>query len=1026
MEKKQFKLINNILSVVVLVIASITYIMTVEPTTSFWDCGEFIASSYKLEVGHPPGNPVFQLIARFFTMFASSENAAYAVNIMSALCSAFTIFFLYLTIVHLGRRLLEKSSDTTSLSSSIALLGAGVIGSLAFCFSDSFWFSAVEAEVYAMSSLFTAVVFWAMLKWEEDDSKYANRWIILIAFLMGLSIGVHLLNLLAIPAIAFIYYYKRAKKITWKNSILVLLISGVILAAILYVIIPYLPKLAAITDLLFVNGFGLPFNSGAAFFMVLFFCLCFWAIYYTFKKGKTLANTIILGTTMIIVGFSLFSVVIIRSSAKTPTNEYQPDNPYTLIRYLNREQYGSRPLIYGETYATPWIEFSTSTYWTELNGKYHKAPSPWKPIYDPQGKMLFPRMWSNDASHIEFYKSYTSNKGKILPRAESRIPTMGDNLSFFFDYQLNFMYWRYFMWNFAGRQNDLHAAQRDLHKGNWESGIGFIDRARLGDQSGGPDYISNSRSKNHYYMLPLLLGLIGLFYQLGKDQRNWWITALLFILTGIAIVVYISQSPFQVRERDYSYAGSFYAFTIWIGLGVIALYQILSKYLSKIKVPSVATACAVTLITLYVPIKMAAENWDDHDRSNRYTARDHAYNFLMSTDENAILVTHGDNDTFPLWYMQEVEELRLDVRIMNTSLLGTDWYIDQMKQKMYDSEPVKLSIDRSQYLYGTNEGIFIEERINRPITVKEVIEIFKNPKIKANYSGEIRDYIPVRTLKLPVNKENVLKYGIVNPKDADKILDTLTLQLSPNKNSISKVELMILDMLANYDWDRPIYFLGRGGGDVINIGIRDYLQFDGLAYKFVPIKSSQPIIGEVGQIDSEKCYDKIMNVYRWDSFNDPTINIDYQHLFTFNAAQSLREIFINTAQGLLRDGEIQKAVEILDKMQEVAIPENFPLNTSDITRLNEMYVLDAIKLYLMAGEQEKAVKLANAFMDETIKHIYLYAREFKGAYMSYDGLSANLQFIMMLSEIYDEAGLNEIRDSINQTLREIWTELELG
>ena len=371
MEKQQFKLINNILSVVVLVIASITYIMTVEPTTSFWDCGEFIASSYKLEVGHPPGNPVFQLIARFFTIFASPENVAYAVNIMSALCSAFTIFFLYLTIVHLGRRLLEKSNDTTSLSSSIALLGAGVVGSLAFCFSDSFWFSAVEAEVYAMSSLFTAIVFWAMLKWEEDDSKYANRWIILIAFLMGLSIGVHLLNLLAIPALAFIYYYKKSQKITLKNSILVLLLSGVILITILYIIMPYLPKLAAITDLLFVNVFGLPFNSGAIVFMVLLFCLCFRAIYYTFKKGKTLANTIILGTTMIVVGFSVFSVVVIRSSAKTPTNEYQPDNAYTLIRYLNREQYGSHPLIYGETYATPRIDYNTPTYWTELNGKYH-------------------------------------------------------------------------------------------------------------------------------------------------------------------------------------------------------------------------------------------------------------------------------------------------------------------------------------------------------------------------------------------------------------------------------------------------------------------------------------------------------------------------------------------------------------------------------------------------------------------------------------------------------------------------------
>lgn len=1023
MDRKQFKLINNILAIVVLIVASVTYILTIEPTTSFWDCGEFIASSYKLEVGHPPGNPVFQLIARFFTIFASPENAAYAVNLMSALCSAFTIFFLYLSIVHIGRRLLEKTGDSLTMGGSIAALGAGVIGALAYCFSDTFWFSAVEAEVYAMSSLFTAVVFWAMLKWEEEaDSKYANRWIVLIAFLMGLSIGVHLLNLLTIPALSFIYYYKKSKKVTLKNSILVLLLSGVIIALILYVIVPYLPKLAAIFDLLFVNVFGLPFNSGAAFLMVALFCLLFWAIYYTRKKGRALANTVLLSTTMIIVGFSIFSVIIIRSSAKTPTNEYQPDNPYTLIRYLAREQYGSKPLIYGETYATPYTDLITTTYWTELDGKYHKAPSPIRGKYDPQGKMLFPRMWSSEPSYLEFYKSYTSSNGKVIPGSKHRIPTFGDNLNFFFDYQVNFMYWRYFMWNFAGRQNDLHAMQRDLFKGNWESGIGFIDKARLGDQSGGPDYISNNKGKNHYYMLPLLLGLIGLFYQLGKDQRNWWVTMLLFLLTGLAIVVYLNQPPFQVRERDYAYAGSFYAFTIWIGLAVIALYSWLSKLFAKTKISPAIIAVVVTLITLYVPIKMAAENWDDHDRSDRYTARDHAYNFLMSTDENAILITHGDNDTFPIWYLQEVEEVRLDVRIMNTSLLGTDWYIDQMKQKMYESEPVPLSIERSQYLYGTNDHAIVEDRLSKPITVKEAIELFKNPKVKLVYGDNSMDYIPTHNLKLPVNKENAIKYGIVNPKDADKMLDTLDITISSERGSITKTELMVLDMLANYNWDRPIYVLARGGD--INIGIKDYLQFEGFAHKLVPIKSNQYSIGEVGQMDSEKCYDKIMNVYRWDAYNDPTINIDYQNLYTFNVVQSIRSIFVPVAQGLFRDGEVQKAVEVLDKMQEVVIPENFPLNTSNIAILNELYVLEAIKLYFAAGENEKAIELGNAFMEETISHIRLFGRVFNGRLMSGEGFEDNYYLMSQLASTYEKAGLEDMREMVIERINEVVEELE--
>ena len=745
MEQKKFTLINRIFSVIVLVTASITYLMTIEPTVSFWDCGEFIASSYKLEVGHAPGNPVFQMIARFFTMFASPEHAAMAVNIMSALCSAFTIFFLYLTIVHLGRRIIEKNGGNGVLSAgeALSLIGAGVVGALAYCWSDTFWFSAVEAEVYAMSSLFTAVVFWMILKWEEQaDTEYADRWIVAIAFLMGLSIGVHLLNLLTIPAIAFVYYYKKATKVTTWGCVGVFAVSAVILAVVLWGIIPYLPKIAALFDLLFVNVFNLPFNTGAAFFVLALLALSFWAIYFTRKKGKHIWNTVMLCFTMIVIGYSAFAMVVIRSANNTPTNEGQPDNPFALVKYLGREQYGSTPLVYGPTFASVPIDYKESSYYTKLDGKYHKTTNPIDYVYASDSKMFFPRMHSKDPSHIRFYKSYTQDRGKVIPGTKEKMPTFGDNLKFFFDYQFNWMYMRYFMWNFAGRQNDLHGqVPGDPISGNWECGIDFIDRARLGDQSEGPDYIIHNKAKNHYYMLPLLLGIIGLLFQLGKDKRNWWITFLLFFLTGIAIILYLNQSPYQVRERDYAYAGSFYVFAIWIGLAVMAVYDWLRKPFSKIHIPEKVTAVAVSVVLLGVPVLMAAENWDDHDRSNRYTAHDMAYNYFMSTDPQAILVTHGDNDTFPLWYIQEVEGVRLDARVMNTSLLGIDWYIDQMQWKQYDAEPIKFTTKRINYLYGTNDYVNIIDRVNRPILLKDAINLFNDPRVKVNIYGSQESFL---------------------------------------------------------------------------------------------------------------------------------------------------------------------------------------------------------------------------------------------------------------------------------------------
>ena len=548
MNDKKFNLWNRIAALAAFVISAITYLLTIEPSASFWDCGEFIASSYKLEVGHPPGNPVFQLIARFFTMFGDNMHAAILVNAMSAICSALTIFFLYLTIVWLTKRVVS----TKTAGGALAVIGSGLVGALAYCFSDTFWFSAVEGEVYAMSSLFTAVVFWAMTMWyDRADSPHALRWVVLIAFLMGLSIGVHLLNLLAIPALVFLFYYRKREdgRFGFWEFVKIFLIGIVILGFLVFLYVPYLPKIAAYVDLFFVNVLGLPYNSGAAFFLAALLALCFWGIFVTERKQKVLLNTILLCFTVITIGFSVFSIDIIRSCAKTPTNEYQPDNAFTLVRYLSREQYGSTPLLYGQYYDAPY-DLKSSTYWAPLDGKYKKVEGPVDAKYRASGKMLFPRMWSSspDGKNEEFYRAYTGGKGKKIAGATDRKPTMIANLYFFFDYQLGWMYWRYFMWNFVGRQNEIHSpTPGDIFHGNWESGIGFIDEFRLGDQSNAPSTLADNKGKNHYFFLPLLLGLLGLFFQFDRDKRGCWLTFLMFFMTGIAIVIYLNQPPYQDR-----------------------------------------------------------------------------------------------------------------------------------------------------------------------------------------------------------------------------------------------------------------------------------------------------------------------------------------------------------------------------------------------------------------------------------------------------------------------------------------------
>ena len=1010
MSEKKFTLWNRIAAAAVFVIAAITYLLTIEPTASFWDCGEFIASSYKLEVGHPPGNPVFQLFARFFTMFFDNMHAAVAVNAMNAICSALTVFFLYLTVVFFAKRVVKPSEDGSyTVGKAIAIFGSGAVGALAYCFSDTFWFSAVEGEVYAMSSLFTALVFWAMIKWyEQADTPYANRWIVLISFLMGLSIGIHLLNLLAIPALVFMFYYKKRENghYSFWEYVKIFAVSVIILGLILFGIIPYLPKLAAYFDLFFVNSLGLPFNSGAAFFMIALLAVCFAGLYRTMNRQQVFANTVLLCFTTIVIGFSLFSIVIIRSSAKTPTNEYQPDNPFTLIRYLSREQYGSTPLVYGQYFDAPY-DIEKTTYWAPMGDKYIKADGPGDIKYESTGKMLFPRMWNgSDQKYIQFYQSYMGDGGSKVAGAQHKKPTFLQNLTFFFDYQMNWMYWRYFMWNFAGRQNDIHSpSPGEIMTGNWESGIDFIDHWRLGDQSDAPAYLKENKAKNHYYMLPLLLGIIGIFFQFARDKRGSWLTFLMFFMTGIAVVIYLNQPPYQVRERDYAYAGSFYSFSIWIGLAVAAVYSWIREKAPK---ADVAAASAVTVLLLGVPALMAAENWDDHDRSNRYTAVEMAKNYLNSVGENGILVTHGDNDTFPLWYAQEVENVRPDVRICNTSLLGTDWHIDQMKYAVNESAPLDITVGPKQYLYGTNEYIYIYDTRDSAILLSDVMRVFKHPDAKIPLtSGRQVDYIMSRKLVLPVNKENVIKYGILDEKYEDQIPEYIVLTIPADKDYLTKPELFMLDLLSNYQWDRPINLLSMGGD--INIGIKEYLMYDGFSYRFVPIRNKMKSTA-IGFADPEDLYNKMKNVYSWDALKRTDYFVDYQNFYTFCGVLSQRLLFVNVAKEMLKIGDKERAVEMLDMCQECVPEANFPLDITYMGFSNEYMVADMIETYYMADQPEKALELAERFSDQLFESLYFFLQYYDFAKREFESCYNNLQYIAELAEHH---GHKELSDSIN-------------
>jgi len=991
---KNFRFFNIVVGWITFLTAAVVYILTIEPTASFWDCGEFIASAYRLEVGHPPGAPFFMILGRFFTLFSGSPaNAARMVNILSALASAFTILFLFWTITHFVRKIVIKADKDYNLGNIITIIGSGLVGALAYTFSDTFWFSAAEAEVYATSSLFTAVVFWAILKWENEcDKKYSNRWIILIAYLIGLSIGVHLLNLLAIPAIVFVYYFKKYP-VTKKGVFYALVISGVLLGSIMYILIPGIVKVASWFDLLFVNGFGLPFNSGAIFYVAVLIALIVWGIKYTERNGKIVFNTIILGVTVILIGYSSYAMIVIRSSADPPMDQNNPDNVFDLLYYLNREQYGDRPLIYGHTFDAPMVDNKqTKPVYIKKDGRYVVADYKIEVEYDKRFTTLFPRMYSPDQSHVNEYKKWTNLTGDEIPvntgrgQAEKRIkPSFGDNLAFFFKYQVGHMYLRYFMWNFSGRQNDIQGHGNVL-KGNWISGISFIDDARLGDQSQVPEHLKNNPARNKYYMLPLILGLIGLLFHYKKHKYDFIIVLMLYILTGLAIVVYLNQYPLQPRERDYAFAGSFYAFSIWLGLGVAGLIDALSK-----KVPKVVSAVLVTAVTLVlVPGIMASENWDDHDRSGRYTARDLAYNYLNSCEENAILFTNGDNDTFPLWYAQEVEGIRTDIKVCNLSYLRAAWYIDQMSRKSYESDPLPFSLTHEKYHKGNRDILPIYDRIGQAVDVKDVMDFIASDdpktKIKSPFvANETLNYIPTKTFKLDINADDIIEKGIVGEKYRERIVDEM--EWSFGQRYLYKDGLMLLDMLATNNWERPIYWAMTVSSSKY-FNLQKYFKVDGLTYQLVPVESGSERFYS-GEVDSEVMYDNIMNKFRWGGIEENDIYFDENNIRMFS---NLRSSFGRLAEQLIKENKKDSALMVLDRCMQLFPDHKIPYNNT---------LISVISAYYHAEANETANELVQKLLDKvSIELDYYFNLDPKYTYGTKDLGNEKQLNLYILQELY--------------------------
>ena len=1111
---KQYKLVDNIFGWVAFIIAAFVYCSTIEPTASFWDCPEFITTAYKQEIGHPPGAPFFMLLGNFFTHFASdTTQVAKMVNTMSALLSAVCIMFLFWTITHLARKLIIGDWKEMTTGKLIAIEASGMVGALIYTFSDTFWFSAVEGEVYAFSSAFTAVVFWLILKWEDHaDEPHSDRWLVLIAYMTGLSIGVHLLNLLCIPAIVLVYYYKKVPHANLKGSLLALFLSFLVVVAVLYGVVPGIITVGGWFELFFVNVLGCPFNTGEIVYIICLVASVIWGIYETYnaseknekkqniafvlgfgmlgipfygygwtavicgvivlaalwfalnykrkkeittgvdevtgitkKKMQVLPlisarikNTALLCMLMLMIGYSSYALIVIRSSANPPMDQNSPEDIFTLGSYLSRDQYGDRPLFYGQAY--------TSQVALEVDGNMCKpVMKEGAPVYQRKEKasadekdsyfvvshknkyvyaqnMLFPRMYSS--AHASAYEDWMGGvEGSQVPYdrcGESimvKVPSQIDNIRFFLSYQCNFMYWRYFMWNFAGRQNDIQGNGEPEH-GNWISGFSFIDDALYGDQSKLPDDLKANKGHNVFYCMPLILGLIGLFWQAWYTRKRkvmkngveteetlpigiqqFWVVFFLFFMTGLAIVIYLNQTPMQPRERDYAYAGSFYAYAIWCGLGVLAIINLLKQ---KMKLSGTAVSAIVAVITLLVPIQMASQTWDDHDRSNRYTCRDFGQNYLMSLQEksNPIIFTNGDNDTFPLWYNQEVEGVGTDARVCNLSYLQTDWYIDQMMRPAYNSPSVPITWPRLDFCSGTNEYVSVE-----PEAKKQILEFYKQDpeNAKKQFGDEpfelknilknwVRSknpdmhFIPTDTLYVTIDKEAVKKSGMMMATDS--IPDKMVISLA-GKNALYKGDLMMLEMLAQCNWTRPLYVaLTVGEDNYMNLG-ENFVQ-EGLVNRITPFTTNVP---GAKRFDTEKTYHMIMTRFKFGNLKQKGLYIDET---TMRMCYTHRRLLGQTALQLIAEGKKQKAINILKKA-EVEIPTyNVPLDY-----LNGG--IDMARGWLMAGQKAKGKEYVEAIWKNASQYLTYYLSLPNDKFL----MSQNdcIRQIMIMQNICDVAGM---------------------
>ena len=1084
---KQYRLVDNIFGWVAFVIAAFVYCSTIEPTASFWDCPEFITTAYKQEIGHPPGAPFFMLLGNFFTHFASdATQVAKMVNTMSALLSAVCILFLFWTITHLARKLIISDWKEMTTSKLIAIEASGMVGALIYTFSDTFWFSAVEGEVYAFSSAFTAVVFWLILKWEDHaDEPHSDRWLVLIAYMTGLSIGVHLLNLLCIPAIVLVYYYKKVPHANLKGSLLALILSFAVVVAVLYGVVPGIITVGGWFELFFVNVLGCPFNTGEIVYIICLVAAVIWGIYETYnatdknvkrqniafilgfgmlgipfygygwsavicgvivmailwfilgykrkqevatgvdettgitkKKMQLLPlvsarikNTALLCMLMLMIGYSSYALIVIRSSANPPMDQNSPEDIFTLGSYLSRDQYGDRPLFYGQAYTSqvaltvdgnmckPEMKEGAPVYQRKEKATADEKDSYFivshKNKYQYAQNMFFPRMY--DAAHAQAYEDWMGGvDGTEVPYDRCgenimvKVPSQVDNIRFFLSYQCNFMYWRYFMWNFAGRQNDIQGNGEPEH-GNWITGFSFIDDSLYGDQSKLPDDLKNNKGHNVFYCMPLILGLIGLFWQAwytrkrkviknGKEVeeilpigiQQFWVVFFLFFMTGLAIVIYLNQTPMQPRERDYAYAGSFYAYAIWCGLGVLAIIDLLKK---KAKLSGTAISAIVAVITLLVPIQMASQTWDDHDRSNRYTCRDFGQNYLMSLQEkgNPIIFTNGDNDTFPLWYNQEVEGVGTDARVCNLSYLQTDWYIDQMKRPAYNSPSVPITWPRLDFCSGTNEYVTVE-----PGAKQQILEFYKqNPEAAKKQFGDepfelknVLKYwvrsknpdlhiIPTDTLYVTIDKEAVKKSGMMMASDT--IPDKMVISLA-GKTALYKGDLMMLEMIAQCNWVRPIYVaLTVGEENYMNLG--DNFVQEGLVNRITPFTTNKP---GAKNFDTEKAYHNIMTRFKFGNLKQKGLYIDET---TMRMCYTHRRLLAQTALQLLSEHKNKKAIDILKKA-DVEIPDyNVPIDYMSGG-------LDMARGWILAGQKQKAA--------EYVGKVWKTASQYLSYYLSLD------------------------------------------